>query len=697
MKRLLGALALLLAGISPGHGQNAITQEGTVLQNSPMMFRGNNRARMGAGEKGDVDGKMIVGGFGVVGQVCSFSATTDKAGYHKLCFNPNNGTLVYDGTEFPIGATTIDGTSLALPDNTGLKGVIGDVGKMAIRLGYTTPGDGGLAIYNWSPTNCPLADNGAQVQPNGTGCWIADFSFGPPTPMVWGAKGDGTTNDLGPVQAAITAMAGKTLRLGPYRYCIGSPGILVTRPIHLIGETPSNVNETSATQYGLYACNTNIEMLTFTGAGGTVASSSIIENVFFNASAAGANTWGAGIVDDGVNNMQISHVRIWGACIGIDEKKSSFSRIDQVYITNGNTVQPGPDCGGIRVGHNTNDGNTTDLRLSDSTIDVPADWGLRIEDVGGMIISGVGVLFGKKGTEIAPGLGGATQAVNWLFASNSPLGDSACFGGMTIDTKAPGASVNGLSFTGTWTASTGGSPYFSNCTGDGVWIGNTGGGTVRGIYFVGHKSYNNFGWGMTIGQNALEVAIDSSSICNNSVWSMQHPETYGGILIGQYASNIAIRNNRISGHCVETHAGDNLQHSGVFITGDNSNLVIIGNDLRDNQSLGIGGAALLTGDNIIKNNTVADTKMTNVASSGQIVIPVQSNNIYITGTASPITQIANMWEGREVWMVVRDAATLTFSSSDTGDLRICNDKTVSAWTPIRLFRMPQGFCTLVGG
>jgi hypothetical protein len=105
----------------------------------------------------------------------------------------------------------------------------------------------------------------------------------------------------------------------------------------------------------------------------------------------------------------------------------------------------------------------------------------------------------------------------------------------------------------------------------------------------------------------------------------------------------------------------------------------------------------LTGDNIIKNNTVADTKMTNVASSGQIVIPVQSNNIYITGTASPITQIANMWEGREVWMVVRDAATLTFSSSDTGDLRICNDKTVSAWTPIRLFRMPQGFCTLVGG
>ena len=51
MKRAI-AVALALCAPWPLAAQNAITQEGTVLQNAPMMFRGNNRARQGATVQG---------------------------------------------------------------------------------------------------------------------------------------------------------------------------------------------------------------------------------------------------------------------------------------------------------------------------------------------------------------------------------------------------------------------------------------------------------------------------------------------------------------------------------------------------------------------------------------------------------------------------------------------------------------------
>src|ERR1700722_6260913 len=52
-----------------------------------------------------------------------------------------------------------------------------------IRLGYSTPGDGGWARYLVSPLVCSLnsgnGDNGAQVKPNvGTGCFLLQVPTG---------------------------------------------------------------------------------------------------------------------------------------------------------------------------------------------------------------------------------------------------------------------------------------------------------------------------------------------------------------------------------------------------------------------------------------------------------------------------------------------------------------------------------------
>jgi hypothetical protein len=63
------------------------------------------------------------------------------------------------------------------------------------------------------------------VQPTGvTGCWVADFAAVQPTPKIWGATGDGATDDSVAVKTALTAMAGKTLYQGNNSYYLGPAG-----------------------------------------------------------------------------------------------------------------------------------------------------------------------------------------------------------------------------------------------------------------------------------------------------------------------------------------------------------------------------------------------------------------------------------------------------------------------------------------
>ena len=115
MKRVL-AVALALCAPLPVTAQNAITQEGTVLQNAPMMFRGNNRARQGAPVGGAPSGQIITTGDATVGGRCDYSDPTDApSGYYKLCIDAKSGKIIWGGTKSPQTTPVLEVNGVVYP------------------------------------------------------------------------------------------------------------------------------------------------------------------------------------------------------------------------------------------------------------------------------------------------------------------------------------------------------------------------------------------------------------------------------------------------------------------------------------------------------------------------------------------------------------------------------------------------------
>ena len=138
MKKLL-ALALMLCVPWPLSAQNAITQEGTVLQNSPMMFKGNNRSRQGATVDGAPFGQSVTTGDSVIGGRCDYSGPTDDPlGYYRLCINGAKGQIILDGTRTPLHQLkfVINGVEYSFPE-----GAVGPPGPGA-GMNSSAPCDG---------------------------------------------------------------------------------------------------------------------------------------------------------------------------------------------------------------------------------------------------------------------------------------------------------------------------------------------------------------------------------------------------------------------------------------------------------------------------------------------------------------------------------------------------------------------------
>jgi len=509
-------------------------------------------------------------------------------------------------------------------------------GSKMERLGFNAANDGGRASYVFSTSNCSAADNGAQVQPSaGTGCWIADLAGVQATPMLWGAKGDGTTNDYAAVQAALTAMAGKTLYIGPHTYCV-SPGVTLAAGSSLIDTRGYNSVPTAPS---LRACATNLTAL-------TINSNDLVQGVVIDMLTAGASTTGAGISGRVVNDTLIDHSVVYGGCLGVDLGGNN-PVLQHSWIRQQDGLS---GCGGVRVGDATTNTGTLDARIESTEIATTptAAYGMLIEDAGGLYLSNNDIIFANIGTWIDPKAG---QVVAYMFASNTVLGDTCgqnpnlatC---MVIDTASSTGTVQGLQINGSWTS--------NSQVGAGVLIRNTGGGNISGVHFVGHRAFLNRFNGIEIDAPAsgtlTGVTFDAGTICGQQSGS--------DFTIGAGVSEVSVRDSTIGTTCDGQTVGTVNPTYGIAIGSAATHLVITNNDLTG-LSTAIAGSP--TGPTIIENNIGVDTNgATTIASATTINLNQPEPVWHLTG-ATAITTISGGWMSRPITFI-SDTGALAFNT-----------------------------------
>lgn len=115
----------------------------------------------------------------------------------------------FDDADFARNDGVLGLQATTVLSNTQLKLLNGSTkAKGARRLGFATPGDGGAADYYWSAINCPIPDDGAQVQPTGSvGCWIANLGDTADV-RIWTGAPNGTIDNTVGLQAALNSQCG---------------------------------------------------------------------------------------------------------------------------------------------------------------------------------------------------------------------------------------------------------------------------------------------------------------------------------------------------------------------------------------------------------------------------------------------------------------------------------------------------------
>lgn len=734
MKKAL-ALVLALCAPWPVAAQNAITQEGTVLQNSPMMFRGNNRARQGSGVKGAPTGQIVTTGDAVVGGRCDYSAPIDDpAGYYKLCIDAKSGKITLDGTRLPKQGTltveisgqpyvfpssvTIVGSDAAVSNNPALKNITGAVGKRLVRLGFNTPGDGGLATYNWSETNCVLADNGAQVQPTGvTGCWIADFSGMAPTAMIWGCLGDGTGDDRPCVQAAIDAMStAKGILHFDAKHLYRIVGTLnVTKPLKMSGQYRYGTWVTRADDYrgcawGLIKSD-NLTLLNVTA--NTVTIDGVCMQLFpdgNNSATAGAairlsppsidtsqtgvtltnnyilNPW-EGIILDGYG-PQNTH------CCGVGGSGDNY--IAHNTIANPRNI-------GISIGRNTANSMTVGNSIINNAIVCIGDdskanaIGVALYD-GAIWYNGteVGPEMCRYGMTVLPGtVGGLAQQAQ--FQITGVMGDQSGWIDMLIR---PNTSLGVVAFSeiiGGW-ASAG--------KGGQLHIDNSMGGRIMGINVIGgffHSSAAQVepiirlqGDPDSVGEFGAITIMGAQIDCWQGGTCMGPGIDINSVGTGQ-PSRVIISSNHIGNN---NAAGTALLDTAIRIrdAGGPGFINIVGNDLSEALTpIDFYSNDSLSRVQIETNQGVNDHCDTTVNTTSTIRIPASVNCIHINGSGT-ITNIENIWNTRKVMAFV-DSDAVNFTIGGPGPSPgVCNGKAgILRASVVMLVFNQKSFCWAVVG
>ncbi len=415
--------------------------------------------------------------------------------YFGAKVDANNGVLcsptLLGNVTFPNAVLSV----ARVENNAGLKAIVAPQTTVAVeRLGFTTRGDGGAALYTYSFDACSLnsgaGDDGLQVKPTvASGCWVAQLTNARPTPKIWGCVGDGAVVETDCVQAAMTAMAGNTLWTGPYVYKLAAQVSYCGR---LIGERSQVVG-------GFIPSAANVSLVKLT-CGGAEMDGVLVEMGAFT------NTAGVAIDATSVVNANSVHDNYINApFVGIDLAAGALKSAMHNAVINIRT-----NGVGVRVGHGTTAAGTLETQVAWNWLSGDSA-GTNVtcvlyEDVGGFQHSHNTAA--QCSTKI---VAGTNQIVAFGFIDGE-LGDFNATGGtFQLDTTATSAKIYSLDFTQVWASSA--------LLGDCYDVRNSGGGLVTGIRFHNPRAYNCYAHGMLIGggtEAITGVEIINPTVCGAS-------------------------------------------------------------------------------------------------------------------------------------------------------------------------------------
>lgn len=487
------------------------------------------------------------------------------------------------------------------------------------RDAYAASAQSFPVFYEPSGSACSLnagsGDGGSQVSSADGKCWIADLQGIKPTPLIWGAVGNGTADDTVAVQSAINALQNATLYTGPSLFKLTS-GVTSSGKISIIGEY---ANDNTTSKGGFRAGAQNLNLITLS------AGDSAAQGLYIDMGANGVNTSGSAFVATNGANSKFSDNTISQPCIAFDVSNVGWVQIDH----NQTLGARGSTCSVVRLGNSSTGANTIGPRITNNTWSIdqtnPSGSCLLVEDAGGVYYRNNDCVYSVVGVAIRPGV---NQQVLWGFYQGV-LGDTSGNIGLSVDTSDPSAEIRGNDFDQTWTASAA-----NSC----VVLRNNGGGTVAGFHFRGHRSYACGLHGFDIGGGVTYTSIDDSNICGNGT---QGGNTGDGIAIGAGVSLVFIRGNTISNTC-DGFTGTTQAYAISFL-GTNGSIIISGNFLAGNNL----GTLTFTNplsassrivDNVGFNPAGAGT-LTPGASPWTLTASAIPTSYYFTGgTVSSITQ-----------------------------------------------------------
>lgn len=461
------------------------------------------------------------------------------------------------------------------------------------------------------------------------------------TPETFGAAGDGVTDDTAAINAALAHIgsmgSGSIYAMEGHKYAI-SGTITIKDGTSFVGGGWDN--STIKLLNGSFTPAIKMEPRTE------------LRNWYVDATPQNAGV----VIQQGSSALDyrslVSRVLVFKGCVGIDVEGVGHSILDS-WVNSTNAVG---GCGGIRVGHSTPNASTVETRIANTSVvcdfNAPtrADYGLRVEDSGGLFYGPNNDIIGCiDGTIIKPG---ANQQVSATFAHNSVVGDTSQQIGLLIDTGAPSAVVQGNMFVNTWTSGS------TSPGGTGIIIENTGGGTIAGTNFIGHRVYQNFNNGVEIKVPAAgtiaDTTFDNIRICNTQT---------GTAFLLDAGQSATIRNSRIGKQCDGLTAGNTTGLLYGIALAANTQLIAMGNDLSysgaEAWSPIAGGPPV--GNSVVLGNTTDEQGGSTYASASTVTMSVTASRVHLTGTTT-VNTITPAWNGQQL-CVVSDNGAISFGTS----------------------------------